>query len=119
MWDELLANERAGVPRIRVWTPLRMHCLSSTCNAPSWPAQQQCHLPTHSPARSVVSLPSRDAGALVVHLHNDGHVGAADEPGTGGWKLLFPPAAGELVIRKSDDDPSSAPASSRRCSTMA
>jgi nicotinamidase-related amidase len=47
---------------------------------------------------------ARDAGALVVHLQNDGHVGAADEPGTDGWKLLFPPAAGELVIRKSDDD---------------
>lgn len=47
---------------------------------------------------------ARDAGALVVHLQNDGHVGAADEPGADGWKLLFPPAAGELVIRKSDDD---------------
>lgn len=47
---------------------------------------------------------ARSAGALVVHIQNDGPVGAADEPGTDGWKLVFPPAAGELVIRKRDDD---------------
>lgn len=47
---------------------------------------------------------ARDAGALVIHLQNDGRVGAPDEPATDGWELAFPPAAGELVIRKHGDD---------------
>ncbi len=47
---------------------------------------------------------ARGAGALVVHLQNDGCVGAVDEPGTDGWELFFTPAPGELVFRKRNDD---------------
>lgn len=47
---------------------------------------------------------ARAAGAVVIHLQNDGDPGSTDEPGTDGWKLFYTPAAGELVIRKRDDD---------------
>lgn len=49
---------------------------------------------------------ARAAGALVVHLRNDGEPGAADEPGTPGWELLLPVAesAGEHVVAKDGDD---------------
>lgn len=49
---------------------------------------------------------ARAARALVVHLQNDGPSGAADEPGTPGWKLYLPVARtrDELVVRKSADD---------------
>ena len=49
---------------------------------------------------------ARRAGALIVHLQNDGAAGAADEPGTPGWELALPvqDRAGELVIRKTSDD---------------
>src|SRR5262249_45170884 len=49
---------------------------------------------------------ARSAGALVIHLQNDGPRGAADEPGKPGW-LIHPnvaPVAGEWVLRKSRDD---------------
>src|SRR5947199_3710261 len=49
---------------------------------------------------------ARSAGALVIHLQNDGPRGAADEPGKPGW-LIHPrvaPAPGEWVIRKARDD---------------
>lgn len=49
---------------------------------------------------------ARRAGALVVHLQNDGPPGAVDEPGRPGWELYFPIADSprELVIRKLKDD---------------
>ncbi|MES4902435.1 MULTISPECIES: isochorismatase family protein [unclassified Streptomyces] len=49
---------------------------------------------------------ARAAGALVVHLQNDGPAGAADEPMTPGWELRLPVHEGqrEVVIRKSEDD---------------
>ncbi|MFC5721420.1 isochorismatase family protein [Streptomyces gamaensis] len=47
---------------------------------------------------------ARAAGALVVHLRNDGEAGAPDEPGTPGWHLRFPPAPGEHLVAKADDD---------------
>ena len=49
---------------------------------------------------------ARAAGALVVHLQNDGPPGADDEPGTPGWELYLPlkPGPREHVIRKPRDD---------------
>ncbi|MEU5027222.1 cysteine hydrolase family protein [Streptomyces milbemycinicus] len=49
---------------------------------------------------------ARTAGALVVHLQNDGPAGAADEPKTPGWELHLPVREGqrEVVIRKPEDD---------------
>jgi len=47
---------------------------------------------------------ARRAGALVVHVQNDGAPGAVDEPGQPGWQLRLQPAEGEHVIRKSGDD---------------
>ena len=49
---------------------------------------------------------ARAAGAVVVHLQNDGPPGADDEPGTPGWELFLPvqPGAREHVVRKPRDD---------------
>jgi nicotinamidase-related amidase len=49
---------------------------------------------------------ARQAGALVVHLQNDGRPGADDEPHTPGWELHLPvkPGPTEHVIRKPKDD---------------
>jgi streptothricin hydrolase len=49
---------------------------------------------------------ARAAGAVVVHLQNDGPPGADDEPGTPGWELYLPvkPGPREHVIRKPRDD---------------
>ncbi|MFI9239062.1 cysteine hydrolase family protein [Streptomyces cinnamoneus] len=49
---------------------------------------------------------ARAAGALVVHLQNDGPPGADDEPGTPGWELHLPvrPGPAEVVVRKTEDD---------------
>ncbi|WP_405694514.1 cysteine hydrolase family protein [Streptomyces sp. NBC_01185] len=49
---------------------------------------------------------ARSAGALVVHVQNDGPVGADDEPHTDGWELHHPVEAGpaEVAIRKTHDD---------------
>lgn len=55
---------------------------------------------------SSVLAAARTAGALVVHLQNDGAPGAPDEPGEPGW-LIHPqvaPEASEAVLRKSRDD---------------
>ncbi len=49
-------------------------------------------------------LRARGAGALVIHVQNDGPPGEPDEPGTDGWQLVFPVGAGELVVRKDDAD---------------
>ncbi|WP_433235826.1 isochorismatase family protein [Streptosporangium sp. CA-135522] len=53
-----------------------------------------------------LAVRARGAGALVVHLQNDGPVGALDEPGRPGWALhpRIVSGARETVIRKSDDD---------------
>jgi nicotinamidase-related amidase len=49
---------------------------------------------------------ARAAGALVVHLQNDGPPGADDEPNTPGWELYLPVAPGprEHIVRKPRDD---------------
>ncbi|WUJ68254.1 isochorismatase family protein [Kribbella soli] len=49
---------------------------------------------------------AREAGAVVVHLQNDGPPGADDEPETPGWELYLPvkPGAREHVVRKPRDD---------------
>ncbi|MFJ5678552.1 isochorismatase family protein [Streptomyces sp. NPDC093097] len=49
---------------------------------------------------------ARAAGALVVHLQNDGEPGTVDEPHTPGWELHLPVAPGprEHVVRKTGDD---------------
>ncbi|MFI8005268.1 cysteine hydrolase family protein [Streptomyces sp. NPDC086010] len=49
---------------------------------------------------------ARSAGALVVHVQNDGDTGAPDEPGAPGWELHHPVGSGpaEVVVRKSHDD---------------
>lgn len=49
---------------------------------------------------------AREAGAVVVHLQNDGPPGADDEPGTPGWELYLAvkPGPREHVIRKPRDD---------------
>ncbi len=49
---------------------------------------------------------AREAGALIVHLQNDGAPGTVDEPGTPGWELYLPVETGprETVIRKEEDD---------------
>lgn len=49
---------------------------------------------------------ARAGGALVVHLQNDGPVGADDEVGTPGWELRLPvrPGPREFVVRKTEDD---------------
>ncbi len=54
----------------------------------------------------MVLAAARSAGALVVHVQNDGASGTLDEPGTPGW-FIHPqvaPAPGELVLRKRRDD---------------
>jgi streptothricin hydrolase len=49
---------------------------------------------------------ARTAETLIVHLQNDGAVGAPDEPGTPGWYIhpKLAPEAGEIVIHKAQDD---------------
>jgi nicotinamidase-related amidase len=49
---------------------------------------------------------ARGAGALIVHLQNDGAPGTPDEPGTPGWEIHpdVAPAQGEPVVRKPTDD---------------
>ncbi|WP_405057298.1 isochorismatase family protein [Kribbella sp. NBC_01505] len=49
---------------------------------------------------------ARAAGAVVVHLQNDGAPGADDEVGSPGWELYLPikPGPREHVIRKPRDD---------------
>lgn len=47
---------------------------------------------------------ARQAGAVVVHVQNDGPPGEPDEPDTDGWQLVFPVGANELVIRKDQCD---------------
>jgi streptothricin hydrolase len=49
-------------------------------------------------------LRARQAGALVIHVQNDGPPGEPDEPDTDGWQLVFPVSAGELIVRKDQSD---------------
>ena len=54
----------------------------------------------------IVLVAARSAGALVIHLQNDGGPGTIDEPGTPGW-FIHPkvaPEPSEFVLRKSGDD---------------
>jgi streptothricin hydrolase len=67
--------------------------------------------PTPVPAAAAIRealrdllLRARGAGALVIHVQNDGPPGEPDEPGTDGWQLVFPAGAGELIVRKDDPD---------------
>lgn len=57
--------------------------------------------------RAVTTLlrAAREAGALVVHLQNDGPPDAPDAPEAPGWELAFVPRDGEPVLRKTGDDP--------------
>lgn len=47
---------------------------------------------------------ARAAGALVLHLQNDGPPGSVDETGSPGWALVVEPLPGERVLRKREDD---------------
>jgi nicotinamidase-related amidase len=47
---------------------------------------------------------ARDAGAPLIHVQNDGGDGDPDLPWTEGWELVFAPAPGEIVVRKSEPD---------------
>jgi nicotinamidase-related amidase len=49
---------------------------------------------------------ARNAGALVVHLQNDGQPGARDEPGSAGWAIhpAAEPRSDEPLLRKHGDD---------------
>ena len=47
---------------------------------------------------------ARRAGALVVHVQNDGPSGDPDQPGTDGWQLVFPVNDGELIVGKDQPD---------------
>lgn len=47
---------------------------------------------------------ARNAGAVVVHVQNNGAPGDPDEPHTAGWELVFPPASGEPVVEKDSSD---------------
>jgi nicotinamidase-related amidase len=49
-------------------------------------------------------LRARQAGALVIHVQNDGSPGDPDEPGTDGWQLVFPAGPGDLIVRKDQPD---------------
>jgi len=53
---------------------------------------------------AVLLAAARVSGAMVVHVQNDGPAGMVDEPGTPGWELHLPVAAGESVIRKRRDN---------------
>ncbi len=56
------------------------------------------------PALQSLLARARTAGALVVHIQNDGPQGSPDEPGTEGWELVFAPVPGELAVRKTEPD---------------
>ena len=55
-------------------------------------------------------LSARQAGIPIFHIQNDGPEGELDAPGLPFWQLVFAPAQGERVIRKTspnvfDDNP--------------
>ncbi|QXI40131.1 isochorismatase family protein [Pseudomonas xantholysinigenes] len=47
---------------------------------------------------------ARQAGVPVIFLQNDGAPGSPDAAHSAGWPLYFPPAEGEHVLFKTDDD---------------
>ena len=49
---------------------------------------------------------ARSAGAVVIHLQNDGAPGSPDEPETPGWLIhrKLTPEPGEVLLRKKQDD---------------
>ncbi|MFJ4391394.1 isochorismatase family protein [Pseudomonas soli] len=47
---------------------------------------------------------ARQAGVAVIFLQNDGAPGSPDAPHSAGWQLYFPPAPGEHVLFKTEDD---------------
>lgn len=47
---------------------------------------------------------ARAAGSPLIHLQNDGAVGAPDEVGKVGWRLALPVEPNEPVRRKEEDD---------------
>jgi nicotinamidase-related amidase len=47
---------------------------------------------------------ARAAGAVVVHVQNDGQPGDPDEPGTEGWELVLAPAGDDVLVRKDQPD---------------
>ena len=49
---------------------------------------------------------ARNAGALVVHVQNDGQTGAPDDPDSPGWAIhpAAEPRSNEPLLRKSGDD---------------
>lgn len=64
-------------------------------------------VPTARSVRTAVDrllAAARAAGAVVVHVQNDGPRGYPDEPGTPGWELAVAPAQGELVLHKDVSD---------------
>jgi nicotinamidase-related amidase len=64
-------------------------------------------VPSAAPVRDALQdllLRARQAGALVIHVQNDGPPGDPDEPGTDGWQLVFPVGSGELIVRKDQPD---------------
>ena len=46
---------------------------------------------------------ARRAGALIIHLQNDGTPETGDEPDTWGWELAVDPDPSDTVIRKKED----------------
>jgi nicotinamidase-related amidase len=60
--------------------------------------------PLVRPALTALLERARAAGAVIVHVQNDGSDGDPDRPGTPGWELVLPPAGGELVVRKDQPD---------------
>ncbi|MGH3259936.1 MAG: isochorismatase family protein [Streptosporangiaceae bacterium] len=60
--------------------------------------------PLVRPALTALLERARAADAVIVHVQNDGSEGDPDLPFTPGWELVFPPAGGELVVRKDQPD---------------
>src|SRR5688500_1077747 len=56
------------------------------------------------PALASLLERARAAGALVVHVQNDGSAGDPDVPHTPGWELVLPVQPRELVVRKDQCD---------------
>jgi nicotinamidase-related amidase len=47
---------------------------------------------------------AREAGALVVHIRNNGSAEDPDAPGSVGWQLVYDVREGEPVVDKREDD---------------
>ncbi|WP_017537704.1 isochorismatase family protein [Nocardiopsis halophila] len=60
--------------------------------------------PDVGPALADLLARARAAGAVVVHVQNDGGPDEPDEPHTPGWELVHAPEPGEHVVRKGECD---------------